>query len=57
MASEAEFNTRDTRVLLVFGEMVSFRLGYAGAHNDNVIVAVQAETKACIDNMEEICKV
>ena len=32
-------------------------LGYAGAHNDNVIVAVQVETKACIDNMEEICKV
>ncbi len=32
-------------------------LGYAGAHNDNVIVAMQVETKACIDNMEEIAKV
>ena len=32
-------------------------LGYAGAHNDNVIIAMQVETKACIDNMEEIAAV
>ena len=32
-------------------------LGYAGAHNDNVIVAMQVETKACIDNMEAIAAV
>lgn len=32
-------------------------LGYAGAANENVIVALQVETKACIDNMAEIAAV
>ncbi len=32
-------------------------LGYAGAANDNIIVALQVETKACIDNMAEIAAV
>jgi len=32
-------------------------LGYAGAANDNVIVALQVETKSCIDNMAEIAAV
>ena len=32
-------------------------LGYAGSANDNVIVALQVETKSCIDNMAEIAAV
>jgi 4-hydroxy-2-oxoheptanedioate aldolase len=32
-------------------------LGYAGAANDNVIIALQVETAACIDNMTEIAAV
>jgi len=32
-------------------------LGYAGAANNNVIVALQVETAACIENMEEIAAV
>lgn len=32
-------------------------LGYAGAANDNVILALQVETKSCIDNIEEIAAV
>jgi 4-hydroxy-2-oxoheptanedioate aldolase len=32
-------------------------LGYAGAANDNVIVALQVETASCIENMEEIAAV
>jgi 4-hydroxy-2-oxoheptanedioate aldolase len=32
-------------------------LGYAGAANDNVIVALQVETASCIDNMAEIAAV
>lgn len=32
-------------------------LGYAGAANDNVIVALQVETKDCIDNIAEIAAV
>ena len=32
-------------------------LGYAGGANDNVIVALQVETAACIDNIEEIAAV
>lgn len=32
-------------------------LGYAGSANDNVIVALQVETKSCIDNMAEIASV
>ena len=29
-------------------------LGYAGAHNDNVIVALQIETASAIENIDEI---
>lgn len=29
-------------------------LGYAGAHNDNVVVALQVETASCIQNIDEI---
>jgi 4-hydroxy-2-oxoheptanedioate aldolase len=29
-------------------------LGYAGAHNDNVVVALQVETASCIENIDEI---
>ena len=32
-------------------------LGYAGGANNNVIVALQVETAACIENMEEIAAV
>lgn len=32
-------------------------LGYAGAANDNVIIAMQVETAACIDNVAEIAAV
>ncbi len=32
-------------------------LGYAGSANDNVIVALQVETKSCIDHMAEIAAV
>src|SRR6516225_5986697 len=32
-------------------------LGYAGAANDNVIVALQVETASCIENMTEIAAV
>src|SRR5436309_14584842 len=32
-------------------------LGYAGAANDNVIVALQVETASCIENIEEIAAV
>lgn len=32
-------------------------LGYAGSANGNVIVALQVETKSCIDNMAEIAAV
>src|ERR1035438_6829791 len=32
-------------------------LGYAGAWNDNAIVALQVETASCIENMEEIAAV
>lgn len=32
-------------------------LGYAGSANDNVIVALQVETKSCIDNIAEIAAV
>jgi len=32
-------------------------LGYAGAHNENVIIALQVETASCIENMEEISAV
>jgi 4-hydroxy-2-oxoheptanedioate aldolase len=32
-------------------------LGYAGGANDNVIVALQVETAACIENIEEIAAV
>lgn len=32
-------------------------LGYAGSANDNVIIALQVETAACIDNMTEIAAV
>ena len=32
-------------------------LGYAGANNDNVLIALQVETADCITNMEEICAV
>jgi len=32
-------------------------LGYAGAANDNVIVALQVETASCIENMAEIAAV
>jgi 4-hydroxy-2-oxoheptanedioate aldolase len=32
-------------------------LGYVGNANKNVVVALQVETKACIDNMEEIAAV
>jgi 4-hydroxy-2-oxoheptanedioate aldolase len=32
-------------------------LGYAGAANDNVIVALQVETASCIQNMAEIAAV
>jgi 4-hydroxy-2-oxoheptanedioate aldolase len=32
-------------------------LGYAGKANDNVIVALQVETAACVDNMAEIAAV
>src|SRR6185369_11465713 len=32
-------------------------LGYAGAANDNVIVALQVETASCIQNMTEIAAV
>jgi 4-hydroxy-2-oxoheptanedioate aldolase len=32
-------------------------LGYAGAANDNVIVALQVETASCIQNIEEIASV
>ena len=32
-------------------------LGYAGAHNDNVIVALQVETADCIKNIDEIAAV
>eukprot|EP01052_Picozoa_sp_SAG31_P038115 SAG31_NODE_5033_length_2791_cov_2.589525_1_plen_402_part_10 len=32
-------------------------LGYAGAANDNVIIALQVETADCIKNMAAICKV
>ena len=32
-------------------------LGYAGAANDNIICALQVETAACIDNIEEIAAV
>lgn len=32
-------------------------LGYAGAWNDNVIVALQVETASCIENMEAIAAV
>jgi 4-hydroxy-2-oxoheptanedioate aldolase len=32
-------------------------LGYAGSANQNVIVALQVETAACIENMEEIAAV
>lgn len=32
-------------------------LGYAGASNNNVIVAMQVETAACIENIEEIAAV
>src|SRR3981081_3610740 len=32
-------------------------LGYAGAANENVIVALQVETASCIENMEEIAAV
>lgn len=28
--------------------------GYAGVHNDNVIVALQVETASCIENIDEI---
>ena len=32
-------------------------LGYAGAANDNVIVALQVETASCIENIDEIAAV
>ena len=32
-------------------------LGYAGAANDNVLVALQVETAACIENIDEIAAV
>eukprot|EP01050_Picozoa_sp_SAG11_P015564 SAG11_NODE_2031_length_3901_cov_3.995792_2_plen_609_part_00 len=32
-------------------------LGYAGAQNDNVLIALQVETAECIANMREICNV
>jgi 4-hydroxy-2-oxoheptanedioate aldolase len=32
-------------------------LGYAGAWNNNAIVALQVETASCIENMEEIAAV
>lgn len=32
-------------------------LGYAGAANDNIIVALQVETASCIDNIDEIAAV
>ncbi len=32
-------------------------LGYAGAANDNVVVALQVETASCIENIEEIAAV
>ncbi len=32
-------------------------LGYAGAANDNVIVALQVETASCIQNIDEIAAV
>lgn len=32
-------------------------LGYAGAANDNIVVALQVETASCIKNMEEIAAV
>lgn len=32
-------------------------LGYAGAANDNVIVALQVETASCVENIEEIAAV
>src|SRR3984957_12573782 len=32
-------------------------LGYAGAWNDNAVVALQVETASCIENMEEIAAV
>jgi len=32
-------------------------LGYVGGHNKNAIVALQVETKSCIDNIEDIVSV
>jgi 4-hydroxy-2-oxoheptanedioate aldolase len=32
-------------------------LGYAGNHNDNVVIALQVETASCIENMEAIASV
>ena len=36
---------------------LSVRLGYAGASNKNVIIALQVETADCIRNMEEIAAI